>query len=61
MRLYHSRDGALGSSELQRRLRDISGKMFTQTARALERDSLISRDIFPVVPSGAEYSLTFLG
>lgn len=61
MMLYHLRNGALRSSELQRRLRDISGKMFTQTARALERDGLIRREIFPVVPPRVEYSLTSLG
>ena len=42
-------------------MRDISGKMFTQTARALERDGLLKREIFPVVPPKVEYSLTPLG
>ena len=42
-------------------MRDISGKMFTQTARALEKDGLIRREIFPVVPPRMEYSLTELG
>lgn len=61
MLLYQLRNGALRSSELQRRMRDISSKMFTQTARALERDALIKRSIFPVVPPRVEYSLTQLG
>ena len=61
MLLYHLRQGPLRSSELQRRLRDISAKMFTQTARALERAGLITREIFPVVPPRVEYSLTRLG
>lgn len=61
MLLYQLRRGPLRSSELQRRLRDISGKMFTQTARTLERAGLISREIFPVVPPRVEYSLTRLG
>ena len=61
MLLYHLRQGPLRSSELQRRLRDISGKMFTQTARALERAGLISREVFAVVPPRVEYSLTRLG
>ena len=59
--IYHLRNGTLRSSELQRRMRDISGKMFTQTARALEKDGLIRREIFPVVPPRMEYSLTELG
>lgn len=61
MMLYQLRNGALRSSELQRRMRGISGKMFTQTARNLERDGLIVREIFPVVPPRVEYYLTGLG
>lgn len=61
MMLYQLRNGALRSSELKRRMRDISGKMFTQTARALERDGLIIREVFPVVPPRVEYALTALG
>lgn len=61
MMLYQLRHGALRSSELQRRMRDISGKMFTQTARVLERDGLIAREVFPVVPPKVEYTLTALG
>jgi DNA-binding HxlR family transcriptional regulator len=29
---------------------EISNKMFTQTVRELEKDGLISRKVFPVVP-----------
>lgn len=61
MLLYHLRNGPLRSSELQRRLRDISGKMFTQTARALEKEGLVARRVFPVVPPRVEYSLTARG
>ena len=61
MLLYHLRNGPLRSSELQRRLRNISGKMFTQTARALEKEGLIARRVFPVVPPRVEYSLTERG
>lgn len=61
MMLYHLRNGPLRSSELQRRMRDISGKVFTQTARALERDGLLQRKIFAEVPPKVEYSLTLLG
>ncbi|MDE5833506.1 MAG: helix-turn-helix transcriptional regulator [Desulfovibrio sp.] len=61
MMFYQLRNGALRSSEPQRRMRDISGKMFAQTARALERDGLIGREVFPVAPLKVEYSLTALG
>lgn len=33
-------------------------KMFTQTARELERDGIIKRHIYPVVPPKVEYELT---
>lgn len=61
MLLYHLRHGALRSSELQRRMRGISGKMFTQTARLLEKEGLVAREIFPVIPPRVEYSLTRAG
>lgn len=61
MMLYHLKNGPMRSSELQKKLRYISNKMFTQTARALEHDGLIKREVFPVVPPRVEYSLTPMG
>src|SRR5512145_3007998 len=48
-------------SDLQRRIDGISQKMLTQTLRELERDGLISRTVYPVVPPHVEYALTPLG
>jgi DNA-binding HxlR family transcriptional regulator len=39
----------------------ISPKMLTQTLRGLERDGMISRTVFPVVPPRVDYALTDLG
>lgn len=39
----------------------ISPKVLTQTLRALERDGLVKREIFPEIPPRVEYSLTELG
>lgn len=39
----------------------ISQKMLTQTLRAMERDGLVTRTVFPVVPPKVVYSLTELG
>lgn len=59
--VYHLRDGAMRSSDLQRSLCDISNKMFTQTARELEHNGVIRRKVYPVVPPKVEYSLTEIG
>ncbi len=47
--------------ELKRELDGISQKMLTQTLRALERDGVVNRKVYPTVPPKVEYSLTSLG
>lgn len=61
MMIYMLKDKALRSSELQRKMPGISNKMFTQTARDLEKDGIVKREVFPVVPPRVEYGLTELG
>ena len=48
-------------AELQREIGGISQKMLTQTLRSLERDGLLDRKVYPVVPPKVEYSLSRLG
>ena len=59
--LYHLQFQSTRSSELQQKIHGISNKMFTQAVRELERDGLIKRTVYPVVPPKVEYSLTELG
>ncbi len=48
-------------SELRRQITGITPRMLTVTIRSLERDGLISRTVYPVVPPRVEYALTPLG
>lgn len=59
--LWHLIGGALRFSELRRLVPDATPKMLTQQLRELERDQLISRTVYPVVPPKVEYALTRRG
>ncbi|OLF13417.1 winged helix-turn-helix transcriptional regulator [Actinophytocola xanthii] len=54
-------DGPRRFGELRRKLEGVSQKMLTQTLRELERDGLVSRTVYPVVPLRVDYALTELG
>jgi len=61
MILFHLLEGGLRSGVLQKHIEGISNKMFTQSVRELEKDGLIVRKIYPVVPPKVEYSLSERG
>jgi DNA-binding HxlR family transcriptional regulator len=48
-------------SALHRALKTVTHKMLAQQLRELERDTLVSRKVYPQVPPKVEYSLTPLG
>lgn len=48
-------------SELRRAIPGISEKVLTDNLRALEKDGLITRTVFPEVPPRTEYALSKLG
>ena len=54
-------DGPKRFNELRKALGSISQRMLTLTLRALERDGLVTRTVFPTVPPRVEYALTRLG
>src|SRR5712664_3048662 len=54
-------DGPRRFNELRRALGSISQRMLTLTLRALERDGLVTRTVFPTVPPRVDYELTRLG
>ena len=54
-------DGRMRFNELRRALGSISQRMLTLTLRALERDGLVTRTVFPTVPPRVDYELTKLG
>lgn len=59
--LWHLIGGTLRYGELHKMIPQATSKMLTQQLRELERDNLLSREVYPVVPPKVEYSLTSLG
>jgi DNA-binding HxlR family transcriptional regulator len=47
--------------EIKRLIPSITQKMLTQQLRELERDDIIHRKVYPVVPPKVEYSITDYG
>ncbi|MFI3331742.1 MAG: helix-turn-helix domain-containing protein [Rikenellaceae bacterium] len=61
MVIYHLKDGAMRSNELQRSLKGVTNRMFTLAVRGLEESGLVDRIVYPVVPPMVEYRLTERG
>jgi len=56
--LWHLSNGTMRYGELKKASGKITQKMLTQTLRELERDKLVSRKVYPIVPPKVEYTLT---
>ena len=54
-------DGSKRFSELRRSIEGISQRMLTLTLKALDRDGLVLRTVYPTVPPRVDYELTELG
>jgi DNA-binding HxlR family transcriptional regulator len=54
-------DGPMRFSQLRGHIGRVAPKVLTQTLRRMERDGLVTREIFAEVPPRVEYALTGLG
>ena len=54
-------NGPMRFSELRGGIGGVAPKVLTQTLRRLERDGLLTRQVFAEVPPRVEYTLTPLG
>lgn len=59
--LFHLRSGPKRFNQLRRLIPSVTQRMMTTHLRELERDGIIHRQVFDVVPPHVEYSLTELG
>jgi DNA-binding HxlR family transcriptional regulator len=59
--LWHLRDEVRRFSELKRLMPEISEKMLVQQLRELEKDGVVSRNVYSEVPPRVEYSFTDYG
>ena len=59
--LWHLSEGTLRFSGLRSRIPKATPKMLTQQLRELEEQTLIHREVYPVIPPKVEYSLTDTG
>jgi DNA-binding HxlR family transcriptional regulator len=54
-------DGTRRFTDLKRGIDGISQRMLTVTLRGLERDGIVTRTMYPVMPPRVDYALTPMG
>ncbi len=59
--LWHLSHDVLRFSELEKKIPEITQKMLSQSLRELEKNKLISRKVYPVIPPKVEYAITAHG
>ena len=59
--LYYLSEETLRYGEIRKKINGITQKMLTQTLRELEKNGLVSRKVYPVVPPKVEYTITKSG
>lgn len=59
--LWALKNGKLRFNEINKEIPAITQRMLTKQLRELEKDNLVNRKVYPVVPPKVEYSLTKKG
>ena len=59
--VFSLRDGPQRFTALKRSVDGISQRMLTVTLRGLERDGIVTRTMYPVMPPRVDYELTKMG
>jgi DNA-binding HxlR family transcriptional regulator len=59
--LFQLKNGPQRFSALRRSIPDVTPKMLTDRLKELERDGIVHREVYAVVPPKVEYSLTPYG
>ena len=59
--LWYLSYNTLRFSAIKKKLPNVTQKMLTQQLRSLEKDKLIHREVYAVIPPKVEYSLTEVG
>ncbi len=59
--IFRLGDGPQRFTALKRSVEGVSQRMLTVTLRGLERDGIVSRTMYPVMPPRVDYALTPLG
>ena len=59
--LWHLMNQTLRYNENHKRITNATDKILAQQLRELQKDGLINRTVYPVVPPKTEYSLTDFG
>lgn len=56
--LWHLAKSTMRFSELEKNIPGVTQKMLSQQLREMQKDRLITRKVYPVVPPKVEYSIT---